>query len=265
MAGLFRRNRRTGAADQTRTEPTASPTSERSPLPAGVDAADLENRPTTRSRGRLRRRVRFLRRARELMLRDLGGLVYEIRRREHDAPALLDDRVRRLTAVDAELRELEAELGLPRGETVLRVPGVGGTCPECGELRPSDAKFCSACGHAFDAAKPAAAVPAAAVPAAAVPAAAVPAADVPAADVPAADVPAADVPADKPAPDVPADLPAEKPAGAEQPGSEQPTVEEPAANAAAAPGEPTADGGEPGAGGAGNGKVAAPSTTERAG
>jgi hypothetical protein len=80
------------------------------------------------------------------MLRDLGGLVYEIRRREHaDAKALVDAKVQRLVAVDAELRELDVALG-PRGETVLREPGIGGTCPTCGELHPSDARFCARCG-----------------------------------------------------------------------------------------------------------------------
>ena len=48
--------------------------------------------------------------------------------------------------IDAELRVLEAELGTPRGETVLREPGVGGTCPRCGELHASDAHYCSRCG-----------------------------------------------------------------------------------------------------------------------
>jgi hypothetical protein len=80
------------------------------------------------------------------MLRDLGGLVYEIDRQEHaDAKALVDAKVERLAAVDAELRELDAALG-PRGETVLREPGIGGNCPKCGELYPSDARFCARCG-----------------------------------------------------------------------------------------------------------------------
>ena len=80
------------------------------------------------------------------MLRDLGGLVYEIHRQEHaDAKALVDAKVERLAAVDAELRELDDTLG-PRGETVLREPGIGGVCPTCGELHPSDARFCARCG-----------------------------------------------------------------------------------------------------------------------
>ena len=49
-------------------------------MPAGLEP---ERRPDARAagrRGRLRRRLRYLRRARELMLRDLGGLLYEIHR-----------------------------------------------------------------------------------------------------------------------------------------------------------------------------------------
>lgn len=118
-------------------------------LPAGVDPEEMARRPSTRRRGGLRRRLRYLQRAREVMLRDLGGLVYEIRRREPGAAeALVDAKVQRLAEVDAELRELEDALG-PRGETVLREPGIGGSCPVCGELHPSDARFCARCGTAL--------------------------------------------------------------------------------------------------------------------
>jgi uncharacterized Zn finger protein (UPF0148 family) len=158
MSGLLRRIRRPGAAEETRTEPSALPDpahgSAPSPaagadgdrLPAGVAAADLERRSTTGRRSKLRRRARFLRRARELALRDLGGLVYEARRREQDPGKLAEEKVQRLANLDAELRDLEAVLGTPRGETVLREPGVGGTCPRCGELHASDATFCAHCG-----------------------------------------------------------------------------------------------------------------------
>ena len=65
-------------------------------LPAGVAPEDLERRSTTGRRSKLRRRARFLRRARELALRDLGGLVYEARRREQDGGALVEEKVKRL-------------------------------------------------------------------------------------------------------------------------------------------------------------------------
>jgi hypothetical protein len=51
----------------------------------------------------------------------------------------------RLASLDAELHELERILGDRRG-LVLREPGIGGACPECGELFGSDARFCWACG-----------------------------------------------------------------------------------------------------------------------
>jgi len=159
MSGLLRRIRRPGAAEETRTEATALPEpahgsapetapvrADGSPLPAGVGPEDLELRSGAGRRGKVRRRARFLRRARELALRDLGGLVYEANRRDQDGGKLVKEKVQHLGVIDAELRVLEVELGTPRGETVLREPGVGGTCPRCGELHASDAHYCSRCG-----------------------------------------------------------------------------------------------------------------------
>lgn len=153
MSGLKRRIRRPGAADESRTDenPLSEPAAAGG-LPAGVDPDEGAHRPTTRRRGGLRRRLRYLRRAREVMLRDLGGLVYEMSRRElQDARDLVAAKVQRLAAVDAELHELEAELGPAHRETVLREPGIGGTCAACGELHPSDARFCARCGTALHA------------------------------------------------------------------------------------------------------------------
>ena len=158
MSGLLRRIRRPGAAEETRTEATTpAPAHGSAPdtpatsedgqrLPAGIAPEDLERRGATGRRSRLRRRARFLRRARELALRDLGGLVYEARRREQDGGKLVEDKVARLAALDSELGGIEATLGMPRGQTVIREPGVGGTCARCGELHASDARFCSHCG-----------------------------------------------------------------------------------------------------------------------
>ena len=159
MSGLLRRIRRPGAAEETRTEATAlpepahgsapespAPSEDGQRLPAGAAPADIERRQVTGRRGKLRRRARFLRRARELALRDLGGLVYEARRRERDPGKLAEEKVQKLIALDAELHGLEDALGSPRGETVLREPGIGGTCARCGELHASDASFCARCG-----------------------------------------------------------------------------------------------------------------------
>src|SRR5204863_125794 len=59
--------------------------------------------------------------------------------------ALLEQKLTRLASVDAELRDLQSILD-DRRSTVLREPGIGGTCPLCGELHGSDARFCWACG-----------------------------------------------------------------------------------------------------------------------
>lgn len=125
-------------------------------LPAGVDPGELREAPDPSARrGRLRRRVRYLRAVRELLLRDLGGFTYELHRSASGSPReshrrLADGKAGRIAALDAELRELESRLSLPRAETVLREPGVGGSCPECGELHASDARYCARCGTPLD-------------------------------------------------------------------------------------------------------------------
>ena len=130
-------------------DPEAAP-KEPEPLPpAGFAPEDLVGeRPDTRRRSKLRRRLRHLRQIRELMLRDVGGLVYEIHRAPGDERTgdLVPMKLERLAALDLERRELEALLGDERRLTVLREPGVGGACPNCGEYFGSDAHFCSRCG-----------------------------------------------------------------------------------------------------------------------
>src|SRR5262245_58649851 len=62
----------------TPSDPPAQPVAD---LPPGLDPDELAAVPVTSARrGRLRKRVAFLRAARELLLRDLGGFVYEIHR-----------------------------------------------------------------------------------------------------------------------------------------------------------------------------------------
>lgn len=162
MSRLLRRIKRQRGTDEAAPEPStaaghaASPgpaasdmPGSGSPLAAGEDPSDP--RPTALRRGRLRKRLRFLERSRELMLRDLGGLVYEVHRagsandREHHRQ-LVAEKVRRLAALDEELRQGGESLRQARGDMVLREPGIGGLCPRCGEIFGSDAQFCSACG-----------------------------------------------------------------------------------------------------------------------
>ena len=164
MSDLLRRikrPRRTPAADPARgfagsenaEAPLEASPGVGGPVLAGEDPDD--RRPTTLRRGRLRKRLRFLERERELLLRDLGGLVYEIHRtgtsrdREHHR-ALVAGKVARLAGLDAELESGLAALGEARGDTVLREPGIGGLCPRCGEIHGSDARFCAACGFPLE-------------------------------------------------------------------------------------------------------------------
>jgi len=167
----FRRTPKTAPpADATATPAAPVPVLLADPdTPAGLDPTDAPMRPPTGRRGRLRRRLRYLRRARELMLRDLGGLLYEVHRSGGGSveahATVIGAKVQRIAGLDAEAHALEAALAAPRGEAIVFEPGVGGTCATCGELYGSDARFCANCGAATGAAAPAAeATPATVVP-----------------------------------------------------------------------------------------------------
>jgi hypothetical protein len=109
--------------------------------------------PSFRSRGAMRRRLRYLRRARELGFRDLGGLVFDLRRFERDRPDLVDAKIHALYDVDTELRALERVLEDRQEVTELREAGIA-SCPRCGALHSSDARFCSSCGLALHGPQP---------------------------------------------------------------------------------------------------------------
>ncbi|MDX6680869.1 MAG: hypothetical protein QOG94_908 [Solirubrobacteraceae bacterium] len=98
-----------------------------------------------RDRGRLRRRLRYLRRARELAFRDVGGLIFDMRRFERDRPDLVEAKLGALAAVDHELRALERVLDDRRPIHELREPGLS-SCPRCGALHASEDHFCPRCG-----------------------------------------------------------------------------------------------------------------------
>jgi hypothetical protein len=94
----------------------------------------------------LRRRLRFLRRRRELALHDLGGLVFETHRLGEERPELLGAKLAALDAIDAELETLERGLRLGEELIVLHEPGVS-ACARCGALHDSAARFCPSCGQ----------------------------------------------------------------------------------------------------------------------
>jgi Double zinc ribbon len=122
----------------------------------------------------LRRERRALLRAREERLRDLGGLMLEMYRRDHFRQDLLVERCEELMALDERLRELDTLLaaavsvrraapparctcGAPLtagshfcancGRPVAAAPPVV-ACANCGAAISADAQFCAACGQA---------------------------------------------------------------------------------------------------------------------
>lgn len=119
------------------------------PLPAGLAPEDVApTRPSFRDRGRLRRRLRYLRRVRELGFRDLGGLAFDLHRFRRRNDELVLGKLAALDAVDRELRAIERVLDERRDIIELREPGVA-ACPRCGALHGSDARFCPQCGTQF--------------------------------------------------------------------------------------------------------------------
>ena len=131
-------------------EPTAiQPPADASQAPPGPDVpAGQESAPARtsfRERGRLRRRLRYLRRVRELGFRDLGGLVFDQHKFARVNEQLVQGKLAALTSVDGELRAIEHALGDRRPITELREPGIS-VCPRCGALHGSEARYCPSCG-----------------------------------------------------------------------------------------------------------------------
>jgi hypothetical protein len=100
-------------------------------------------------RGRMRRRARFLRKARELAYRDLGGLVFDLHRYGRRNDVLVLAKLDTIGRIDGELRALEASLAERQAVTVLREAGVA-ACPRCAAIHGSDDRFCPNCGLAMD-------------------------------------------------------------------------------------------------------------------
>jgi zinc-ribbon domain len=119
-----------------------------SPVPAGQDppTAQQLQRPGARERGAMRRRLRKLRRSREALVTDLGGLVVELHRHGRTQSPLIGQRVQQIAAMDAEMRGLAQALGseLTLGQIV--VAGIAGTCTRCGALLSTSDRFCASCG-----------------------------------------------------------------------------------------------------------------------
>jgi hypothetical protein len=113
--------------------------------PAATAEPPEEPGPGFLARGRLRRRARFLRKARELAYRDVGGLVFNLHRFGQRNDALVLAKLATLGQIDSELRALEAALHEPQPLTVLREAGIT-ACPRCAAIHSSEDHFCPNCG-----------------------------------------------------------------------------------------------------------------------
>jgi hypothetical protein len=113
------------------------------PAVAGVDPGG--EKPGFGMRGRMRRRLYFLRKARELGYRDLGGLVFDLHRFRQRHDELVVAKLATLEHIDRELRALECALHERQDVTVLREAGIA-ACPRCAAIHGSDDRFCPSCG-----------------------------------------------------------------------------------------------------------------------
>ena len=113
-----------------------------------VEEAPADAAPGFRQRARIRRRLRYLRRYRELAFRDLGGLTFDLHRFGRERPDLVTQKLENLGVVDNEVRTLETALRDRQDITQLREAGIA-ACPRCQTLHDTDANFCPGCGTAL--------------------------------------------------------------------------------------------------------------------
>jgi hypothetical protein len=126
------------------------------------------------SPGALRRERRAILKAREELLRDLGGLAMEMYRREQFREDLLSEHARDIANLEARLHELDSMLAAAaagRRATASRcecgAPIIWGShfcancgrpvgeqavvsCTNCGHPLPADGEFCPSCGKAAE-------------------------------------------------------------------------------------------------------------------
>jgi hypothetical protein len=94
----------------------------------------------------IRRRVRFLRRRRELALHDLGGFAFESHRLGQPREELLAQKLSAIGELDDELAALQDALGQHEELALLREPGIS-SCPQCSTIHDSAARYCPTCGR----------------------------------------------------------------------------------------------------------------------
>ena len=104
--------------------------------------------PGPRDVGRLRRDRRRLLRAREVSVRDLGGLVLEMFRRDRFGPDLLERKAGDILGMEGTIREVDEALTSALAAVPAPVIGSYRTCG-CGTEIPPGAKFCPGCGRSL--------------------------------------------------------------------------------------------------------------------
>jgi hypothetical protein len=119
-------------------------------IPAGIERGEITPPSGSRERGRMRRRLRELRRLREALLLELGALVLEAHRQDRDDSPVIKRKAAEAAAVDAEARSIADALGTDGGLDTIVAAGIAGPCPTCGTLTSTAARFCSVCGTALD-------------------------------------------------------------------------------------------------------------------
>jgi hypothetical protein len=122
-----------------------------SDVPAGIDRGADAVAPTgSRERGRMRRRLRELRRLREAQLLELGALVLEAHRQGRDDSPVIKSKAAEAAATDAEARAVADALDEDSGLETIVTAGIAGPCPTCGTLASTAWRFCSTCGTPLD-------------------------------------------------------------------------------------------------------------------
>ena len=139
--------------------------------PPAAEAAPTAQRRPLPSASRLRRERRTLLRVREERIRDLGGLVLEMYRRQGFRQDLVDEQCAELVSLEDRLHELDSLLAVaasarraaPSARCECGAPILWGShfcancgrphgdrpviaCASCGAAIPAEAKFCASCG-----------------------------------------------------------------------------------------------------------------------
>lgn len=120
-------------------------------VPAGIErGADAVAPTSSRERGRMRRRLRELRRLREAQLLELGALVLEAHKHGRDDSPVIKTKAAEAAATDAEARAVAGALEADAGLDTIVAAGIAGPCPTCGTLTSTAARFCATCGTPLD-------------------------------------------------------------------------------------------------------------------